>query len=214
MRKTTLVFILCGLLMCFGQVTSAAENKYSVELSGDLIDTINNLEQRLAALENKVAALENGCSASAADKAAISPIDQSASVPPADGTSEDKLVVAETPAVVEPTPAVVDAPAAVSQDSETMAGKPVTVEPAPAAVSQDSETMAGKPVISSGAVLINEFVSDPATGDKEWVEIYNNSASVIDLTGWTIEEGSGLKTKLSGGLGFGAYMVFDRASLN
>ncbi|MFH0814618.1 MAG: lamin tail domain-containing protein, partial [Candidatus Falkowbacteria bacterium] len=46
------------------------------------------------------------------------------------------------------------------------------------------------------------------------VEIYNNSASVIDLTGWTIEEGSGLKTKLSGGLGFGAYMVFDRASLN
>ncbi|MBI5254736.1 hypothetical protein HY932_03095, partial [Candidatus Falkowbacteria bacterium] len=74
MYKTIFVFVLCGLLMCFGYATSAAENKYSVELSGDLVDTINNLEQRIAALENKVAVLENNCSAPAVDEVGVSPI--------------------------------------------------------------------------------------------------------------------------------------------
>lgn len=49
-----------------------------------------------------------------------------------------------------------------------------------------------------GDIVINEFVSDPADGEVEWIELYNNTKEKIDLTGWTIEEGSGAKTVLSG----------------
>ncbi len=52
-----------------------------------------------------------------------------------------------------------------------------------------------------GAVVINEFVSDPADGEKEWIEFYNTTDKIIDLTGWTLSEGSGAITKLSGILG-------------
>jgi competence ComEA-like helix-hairpin-helix protein len=49
-----------------------------------------------------------------------------------------------------------------------------------------------------GDIVINEFVSDPADGEVEWIELYNTVNKTIDLTGWTIEEGSGAKTKLEG----------------
>lgn len=52
-----------------------------------------------------------------------------------------------------------------------------------------------------GDAVINEFVSDPADEDVEWIELYNATSEEIDLTGWTIEEGSGAKTSLSGVLG-------------
>src|SRR6056297_555124 len=47
-------------------------------------------------------------------------------------------------------------------------------------------------------ILITELVSDPEDGEKEWVEIKNNSGSFIDLEGWVLEEGSGSQTKLKG----------------
>ncbi|MDD5291175.1 MAG: lamin tail domain-containing protein [Patescibacteria group bacterium] len=49
-----------------------------------------------------------------------------------------------------------------------------------------------------GDVVINELVSDPADGEVEWIELYNATGEEIDLSGWTIEEGSGAKTNLSG----------------
>ncbi|MFH1427700.1 MAG: lamin tail domain-containing protein [Patescibacteria group bacterium] len=52
-----------------------------------------------------------------------------------------------------------------------------------------------------GDVVINEFVSDPADGEVEWIELYNKKSEEIDLTGWTIEEGSGAKTTLTGKIG-------------
>jgi len=52
--------------------------------------------------------------------------------------------------------------------------------------------------INLGDVVINEFVSDPADGEVEWIELYNTTGQEIDLSGWTIEEGSGTKTNLSG----------------
>ncbi|MFA7245084.1 MAG: lamin tail domain-containing protein [Candidatus Magasanikbacteria bacterium] len=38
-------------------------------------------------------------------------------------------------------------------------------------------------------IVINEFVSDPVAGENEWVEIYNNSTSTIDLKDWEVHEG-------------------------
>ncbi len=52
-----------------------------------------------------------------------------------------------------------------------------------------------------GDVVINEFVSDPADGE-EWVELFNKTKSSIDLTGWTIEDGSESVTPLSGQIGY------------
>ena len=37
-------------------------------------------------------------------------------------------------------------------------------------------------------LLINEFLIDPLEG-SEWVEIYNNSSSSIDLSNWSLFDG-------------------------
>ncbi|MCX6796021.1 MAG: lamin tail domain-containing protein [Candidatus Falkowbacteria bacterium] len=52
-----------------------------------------------------------------------------------------------------------------------------------------------------GDVMINEFVSDPSDEDTEWIELYNTSYQEINLQDWTITDGSGAKTKLSGEIG-------------
>lgn len=57
------------------------------------------------------------------------------------------------------------------------------------------------PSYSLGDVVINEFVSDPADGEVEWIELYNTIGKGVILDGWTIEEGSGAKTKLEGEIG-------------
>jgi len=56
-------------------------------------------------------------------------------------------------------------------------------------------------IISSGTLVINEFVSDPADGEVEWIELFNKNVFDIDLTGWKIIDGSGAETFLSGTIG-------------
>ncbi len=41
-----------------------------------------------------------------------------------------------------------------------------------------------------GFVVINEIMYDSPGADTEWVELYNRSEMEIDLTGWTIKDGS------------------------
>jgi hypothetical protein len=156
LKKLLMLFFVCGLLLCFGK-TAMAATSYSLEVSGGLVDVIDNLGQRIAVLESRVATLE----AQNANCAVVNPAVQDLQMQPASEPVVDQLA-------------------------------------APAA----------------GSVLINEFVADPVTGEKEWVEIYNNSGVPVDLTDWTIEEGSGLKTKLSGVLDIGAFAALDRSSLN
>ena len=47
-------------------------------------------------------------------------------------------------------------------------------------------------------ILINEFESNPegTDTDREWVELFNSTSSTVDLNGYTISAGSGLKTKV------------------
>jgi len=47
-------------------------------------------------------------------------------------------------------------------------------------------------------IVINEFVSDPATGETEWIELFNNTGSLIDLTNWTIEDNTANPESLGG----------------
>ncbi|MCG2701245.1 helix-hairpin-helix domain-containing protein, partial [Candidatus Parcubacteria bacterium] len=63
---------------------------------------------------------------------------------------------------------------------------------------QEQEEIISNPSIIAtnnlGDIVINEFVSDPTDNDVEWIELYNNTNKEIDLTDWTIEEGSEAKT--------------------
>ncbi|MFH1089522.1 MAG: lamin tail domain-containing protein [Candidatus Uhrbacteria bacterium] len=65
----------------------------------------------------------------------------------------------------------------------------------------------------SGTLIINEFVSDPVSGEKEWVEIINPYNNVIPLTGWKISESSGRTAVFSDGLlGYGQIAVAEFSS--
>jgi PKD repeat protein len=58
-----------------------------------------------------------------------------------------------------------------------------------------------------GDVLINEFLSSPSEDEDEWVELISNCSQMVNLENWTLEDGSGTKTILSGT--FDKYFVID-----
>lgn len=48
-------------------------------------------------------------------------------------------------------------------------------------------------------VKINEFVADTGTVQQtEWIELYNSGSTDIDLSGWTIEDGTNKPSSLEG----------------
>lgn len=66
-------------------------------------------------------------------------------------------------------------------------------------------------------LIINEFVSDPVEGEKEWVEIYNPTESALDLAGWKLEDvtGSSIASPTSTILSHGFIVVYlSSAKLN
>ncbi len=40
-------------------------------------------------------------------------------------------------------------------------------------------------------IRINEFLPQPNDGEKEWIELYNESSISADIHGWTLEDGTG-----------------------
>lgn len=54
------------------------------------------------------------------------------------------------------------------------------------------------PSVNIGDVVINELVSDPVAGEKEWIELYNKTNQTIDLSDFIIEDASGNKMPLTG----------------
>ena len=80
---------------------------------------------------------------------------------------------------------------------------------------EEEEESAGEEVkFYPGDIIINEFVSDPADGDEEWVELYNNKEVDIDLNDWTLEEGSEAVTNLEGILTANGFIVFEKPKGN
>lgn len=51
---------------------------------------------------------------------------------------------------------------------------------------------------ASPQIKINEFVSDPDGSGDEWIELYNPTSSLLDLTDWTIEDGTASPKSLTG----------------
>lgn len=64
-------------------------------------------------------------------------------------------------------------------------------ESEPTATTEDETMEANKSKqYTSGDLLINEFVSDPVTGEKEWVEVINTTNESVSLAGWSIQDDS------------------------
>ncbi|MFA4937027.1 MAG: lamin tail domain-containing protein [Patescibacteria group bacterium] len=82
----------------------------------------------------------------------------------------------------------------ISTDNPPPSPAPVYTMPLPVTPPPPSEPQVGE-------VVINEFVADPVDGGQEWVELYNRADRQIDLTNFTITEGSGAVTSLTGLLG-------------
>lgn len=55
-----------------------------------------------------------------------------------------------------------------------------SVAPSPSATAQSFDY--------SKEILINEFLPAPNDGEKEWIELYNAGSSIINLTGWQIDD--------------------------
>lgn len=68
-------------------------------------------------------------------------------------------------------------------------------------------------VANTGDVVINEFLAQPLTGEKEWIEFYSNFNQTISLNNWTIEDGTGkVILNLTGDLLSHGFVVFDLSS--
>lgn len=65
-------------------------------------------------------------------------------------------------------------------------------------------------------IVINEFVSDPQSGENEWIELYNQEIAPVDLTGWTVHDGAGqIVAPTSTILGSGFFVIeFSSNKLN
>lgn len=64
-------------------------------------------------------------------------------------------------------------------------------------------------------VYINEWLPNPEgkDADGEFVEIYNNGGSAVNLSGWSLKANSKTKFYLSGTIGPGEFRVFEKPSL-
>ncbi|MEK7103131.1 MAG: lamin tail domain-containing protein, partial [Patescibacteria group bacterium] len=113
-------------------------------------------------------------------------------------TSGNTIGALNTASVPITTPPV-EPPPAEPPPTEPPVTPPITPPATP-----PSEAAAPSVSYAHGDMFINEFVSDPGDEEIEWIELYNPQSKDIDLTGWTIEDGSKTKTNLSGTIGTSA----------
>lgn len=62
----------------------------------------------------------------------------------------------------------------------------------------------------SSDIVINELMPNPADGDEEWIELYNNKTTSLDLTGWKIVDGAGGSTTLTGTIASHDFIVVTK----
>jgi hypothetical protein len=75
---------------------------------------------------------------------------------------------------------------------------------------QPTPTSAPSPQYPIGSVILSELYPYPQSGQPEFIEIYNTTNQVIDLTGWTISD-LAKSYPLSGVLYPGEYKLFDQS---
>ena len=61
-----------------------------------------------------------------------------------------------------------------------------------ASAEDDTVTVTLDVPVPQGTILLNEVMAAPATGEAEWVEIYNRGASAVDLFNWAVCDSRGI----------------------
>ncbi|MBL7053285.1 MAG: DUF2341 domain-containing protein [Candidatus Portnoybacteria bacterium] len=51
-------------------------------------------------------------------------------------------------------------------------------------------------IFNQGDVVVNEFLSNPESGETEFIELYNNTEQSINLAGWSIQDNTVKSTKI------------------
>ena len=102
-----------------------------------------------------------------------------------------------------------------SQTYDAYQNDPDAEEEEPEQEPEDPVTETDSTDSSTTSLIINEFVSDPLTGESEWVEIFNPTENVFILAGYQIREASGKTTELPDQyLSAGQYVVVEGISGN
>jgi hypothetical protein len=74
----------------------------------------------------------------------------------------------------------------------------------------------GGPLHNPDAIIINEVLAHSDGGDPDWIELYNNTGSPINLTGWFLSDDKDNLKKFEiqtmPSIPSGAYVVFDQDS--
>lgn len=68
------------------------------------------------------------------------------------------------------------------------------------------------PSAASAAVFIHEvaWMGTSVSANDEWIELYNDGASTVDLSGWVLSDGVTLSITLSGSVGPHGYFLLER----
>ena len=72
------------------------------------------------------------------------------------------------------------------------------------------------PSFSHAALLINEvaWMGSVDSANDEWIELYNDDNTPVDIDGWTLNDGGSLNVDLAGTIGAGEYAVLERTDDN
>lgn len=60
-----------------------------------------------------------------------------------------------------------------------------------------------------GTLVITEIVSDPEEGQNEWIELFNATSEMVDLTDWSVADAAEKHTKLEGTVDANGYFVVE-----
>jgi len=92
-----------------------------------------------------------------------------------------------------------------SQTDEQIQSEPKEEEP-----EADSEDDTPQ-TFETGSLIINEFVSDPVSGEDEWVELYNPGNEELQLDEWKLVEGSGKASTLTDSIPSHGFVIVEPA---
>ena len=79
----------------------------------------------------------------------------------------------------------------------------------PATITMDSDKSVTAHFSQIPTIVINEFMSNPAEGDTEWVELFNKTGQSVDLTDWTLADGAGNSLGSLGSITAGGYLLIE-----
>jgi predicted extracellular nuclease len=97
----------------------------------------------------------------------------------------------------------------ISESAPTIVEEPDNTQTEPDPVVSTTDSISTVVTYQSGAVVVNEIMSNPAEGENEWIKLFNPGETTIDLTGWFVTDATDKKTVLEGQIETHGYFIID-----